>query len=452
MKNQRKIISSPKDLKMDSIAATLRKYWDERHLIPMGVRLLLIAYSLVAFGSPMPPKITWLEILMGCGLLLAGITLAGLVIREVQQQRSAKWCLGLTALLCLFPLFIGLMRDNALSNIARDIFPLIFLLVVPILLIYSATPDNRTTLRTLIATALIFVGIYSAVTFFVGMQKTVGSMSQLVLMMRVGFEQVVADRANGTWAARDDLIRILFLKLYDPAVLFTSIFLSGWGVILMARSWRGWLPGIILAGMGALIAYEFMVLGLRAYAALFVLAIVVISLTQLRQRGFYIRLLPVFIVACALLCPQIEAVLRLLWVKQQIVGSNGKMDEWLAVISAIFSSPQTAFFGIGWGGVLENPIYPNEPTRFTHSILSFYLLKTGVIGLGALLAIIGLLLACSQKIDSEALGIPRLILLVSCIPPLLIGVLLEPTYKILSYGVILALFVLTLPSFKKLIQ
>lgn len=120
------------------------------------------------------------------------------------------------------------------------------------------------------------------------------------------------------------------------------------------------------------------------------------------------------------------------------------------VVSTVFFSLQTTLFGIGWGGVLVNSIYSNEPTRFTHSILSFYLLKTGVVGLGILLTIMGLWFARLQKTgNSKSFDISRLILLISCIPPLLIGMLFEPTYKMLSYSVTLALFTLALPIFEK---
>jgi len=98
---------------MAGVAMIFREYWEQRKLIPTGVWLMLIAYSLVAFGSPMPPKITGLEIVMGCGLLTGGFLLIGLVIRKIQQEKSAQWCLGLTALLFLIPLFVGLLRGNA---------------------------------------------------------------------------------------------------------------------------------------------------------------------------------------------------------------------------------------------------------------------------------------------------------------------------------------------------
>lgn len=432
---------------MSNIAAILQEHWGARHLIPRGAWLVLLAYSLVAFGSPMPPKTTWLEIVMGCGLLMGGISLAGLVIREARQQRSARWCLILAALLFFIPLCVGLMRGNAWSDMARDIFPLAFLVLIPIVLIYSSLSDNRAILRTLMITVLVFVGICTAVTFFVGAFKLTGSTDQMVLMMRGGLGQIMPPKIS--LAGLDEQVRIVFLKIYDPAMLFAAIFLSAWGTILMVKSWWGWLPGLVLAGIGALIAYGFMILGLRAYAAFFVLAVLSVSLTKWRERGLYIRLFPVFIVACIAFWSQIEAVLQLLWIKQQVTGTNGKAGEWLAVINSVFSTPQSVLFGIGWGGKFNNPIL-HETTRFTHSALSFYLLKSGVLGLTTLLSIIGILFFQGRRLgESGELTTSRLILLASCLPPLVIGVLFEPTYKMLSYGVILALFVLVLPSFGK---
>lgn len=220
----------------------------------------------------------------------------------------------------------------------------------------------------------------------------------------------------------------------------------------MARSWRGWLPGMLLAGIGAFIAYGFMILGLRAYTALFVLAIAAVCLTQLRERGLYIRLLPVFVLICILFWSQIEPILQLLWMKQKLVGANGKVGEWLAVTTTIAATPQSMLLGIGWGGTFVNPIYGAD-SRFTHSMLSFYLLKSGVVGISMLFAGIGLLLVHSKKLAKTThFDISSLILLISCLPPLLIGVLFEPTYKMLSYGVILALFVLVLSSFGKRVE
>lgn len=433
---------------MREIANFLQQQRAAYRIIPIGSLVLLLSYSLVAFGSPMPAKITWLEILMGSGLLIAALALVRQVIQKAQQQSSATWNLILVACLLFIPLCVGVMRGNAWSDIVRDIIPLTFLLVVPILLTYSASLANLTTLRTLITATLVFVGICTTIVFFMGLISMFGSIDEMV---RATQEELTSVQVAQAPDQRLEIRLALFLKPYDPAMLFTSIFLGAWGVVLMVNSWRGWLPGMMLTGGGALIAYGFMVLGLRAYTALFALSILIMCLLMVRERGLYLRFIPFVIVASVILLPHIEAALQLLWAKQQTVGANGKGDEWTAVIATVLSSPQTALFGIGWGGALANPIYLNETTRFTHSVLSFYLFKSGVVGLIMLLSILAILLLQGRRLVANGKwNIPQIIMLLSCLSPLLIGVLFQPTYKMLSYGVILALFSLSSLSFSKI--
>lgn len=411
----------------------------------------------------MPSKITWVEILMGCGLVAGGILLAPSIFGMVQQQRTAKWSLGLTALLLFIPLCVGLNRGNALSDIARDIIPLVFLLVVPILLIYSASTANRMVLCMWTTISLLFVGIVSAIIFYAGALNSAGSADQIISgginYIRESQTYPAAQALQSLHESKEtqelhesqvDRYRQLFLKPYDPAMFFSATFLSSWGVILIAGSWRGWLPGLFLAGFGASIAYIFMLLGLRAYTAFFVMALAITCLTQLRKKGFYVRVLPIIFVAMVVFWPQIGAALHLLWFKQQTIGFNGKGAEWISVADAVLNSTETALFGIGWGGVLSNPIYMNEVTRFTHSVVSYYLLKSGVLGLIALISIVYTLFLVKRNAGGDAIfTASRKVVLISCLPPLLIGLLFEPTYKMLSYGVILALFVLATPLFEK---
>ena len=447
---------------MNGTLVIMKDYWGQRHQIPKGVWLLLFSYSLVAFGSPMPAKITWLEIVMGCGLLLAGIALAGEVLKCAQQQITAKWCLILTVALFLIPLYVGLARGNALSNVARDIFPLAFLLLIPIFLRYSVTPSNRKVMRTLVSITIVFVGTCTAVIFFVGTIHLAGSTQEMSRWVRSGFGGLEIQAAQAAQAAQAtqatlegtldkiNTTRAFMLKLYDPAMLFAAIYFSAWGVMLMVSSWSRWAPGIFLFSMGALIAYGFLIIGLRAYIGLFALTISAVISSQFRSRGFYLRLFPFLLIALILLLPQIEGNLQILWIKQQIVGADGKLAEWRAVISTISASTQTALWGIGFGGVLDNPILLGIPTRFTHSMLSYFLLKSGIVGLITLILAIAILLFGGKRGRcAEPLTTSLSIILLSCVPPLIIGVLFEPTYKMLSYGVILALFVVALPAFEK---
>ncbi len=430
---------------MSSVVASMQTQWEARKMIPTGVWLLLIAYSLEAFASPMPETITWLEILMGSGLLMGGIALSGSAIQYVKQETFAQWCMGLTALLFILPLSVGFVRGNTLHDTIRDVFPLAFLLLIPVLITYSVRSRELVATRTLLVLALVFVGIGTSVVFIFGILTLFGSTAKLVMVIQGGLQHLqAADPAL--------VIGSAFLKVYDPSVLFTAIFLSAWGGILVIRSWQMWFPGAILASLGALIAYEFMMLGLRAYTVFYVLSVLVVCLTQWKSRGLYIRLLPILLIASVFLWPTIEAIFQLLWIKQQVTGTNGKASEWLAVMTTLSVEPKTLLLGIGWGGTVNNPIL-GESTRFTHSMLSFYFLKTGAIGVGLLLAIVGLLLKQRESVSrAKHADTAQLILQVSCLSPLLIGVLFEPTYKMLSYGVIFAVFILVFPVRSKRLE
>lgn len=433
-----------------------QNYRAEMARVPKGVLLLLVSYCLIIFGSPMPPRVTWVEIAMGIGLLLGGIILICPILREAYKQSLSRMSLVLMSLLFIAPSIIGLVHKHELAYIARDIFPLAFLLFIPILFLFSANSTNLAALRKLTVSALVLVGVFAAITFFVGTINEAGSTEQMFKMVRGGFGMLEATQAAQETQKQEsemlehlNRIRTYFLKLYDPSMIFAAIFLCSWGIVFMARSWSTWLLGAVLAATGAFFAYGFMILGLRAYTVFFVLAITTICLLLRKDRGLYVRFMPFFLLACAALATQIYPLFHLLWVKQQMVGFNGKTEEWLAVLAALRADPWALFFGTGWGAILENPILLGLPTRFTHSLLSFYLLKTGIVGLVTLFAILVALWVRARQIsDFQPRSISRTIIIVSCVPPLLIGVLFEPSYKMLSFGFILALFILSLASTK----
>ncbi len=438
---------------MPDTVAVFQEYWRQRNLIPKGAWLLLAAYILVAFGSPMPPQITWLEVLMGGGLLLGGILQSGSMLAAIRRGRQARWVVVLAFTLLFIPLMRGTYLGNSLGNQVRDVIPLLFLISVPLLLILPTSPANRIYQAHMVTAALLFVGSIAAIIFYSGVFELYGNPGNLQERMSGAFLQHAQDAITPGAIIPDeinpDALAVTLLKLYDPAILFTGIFISAMGVVLMAKSWERVLPGMILLACGAAIAYGFMIVGLRAYTALFALAVLGACVTQVKNRGFYVRVIPLAIFGLIALWPQISAIAQLLLAKQQMMGSNGKGAEWLAVISTVTASPQTLLFGVGWGGTFENPIL-TEATRFTHSAISFYLLKAGLTGLAVLLLIIWMLPGSLDKAEKWGnLDTTRIILLVSCIPPLLIGVMFQPVYKMLSYGFILALFVLLFPELKK---
>jgi len=431
----------------------LKEYYHRLRLVPVGVGLLLLSYSLTAIGSPMPPHITWLEIIIGCGLLLGGSLLLRPTLAEIGRVKKAKQIVLLAVVLLFVPLVWGLYNGNGLGNQIRDLIPLLFLLAMPILLTLTTSSSSKVLRSHLIAITIAIVGSIATMIFYSGVLDLYESPARLQMLMSGVFSQPQAGQITAVGiipdGIRPEAVAEVLIKLYDPAILFTSILFCSAGIVLLVKSWQSTWLGIALIGCGAIIAYGFMIAGLRAYTALLVLAVFGVCVTQIKQRGLYTRVLPMIVIGMIALWVPITSIIQLLMDKQQMVGTNGKEAEWLAVIAIITASPQTLLFGLGWGGTFENPIL-GEQARYTHSMLSFYLLKSGLIGFGMLMLIVGWLLGHVNRIGGkEPWDITRIILLVSCLPPLIIGIMFQPIYKMLSYGLILTLFMLVVPGLKK---
>lgn len=204
-----------------------------------------------------------------------------------------------------------------------------------------------------------------------------------------------------------------------------------------------------LAG-GVFCGYGFSMLGLRAFAGLTVLAMSFFLLHLIVQKKASTWHL-IFVVGVGLLVvyPFLADLFGLLLAKQKSVGMNNKAVEFRAVLDTIMATPFTLWFGIGWGGVFINPIYSNpESTRFTHSLISFWLLKTGLVGFAVMTSFV-LLLFRNINLKSVWTSSRRMAISLAASAVIIIGVFFEPTYKMLSFGMIVGLLLAESSSFKE---
>ena len=144
--------------------------------------------------------------------------------------------------------------------------------------------------------------------------------------------------------------------------------------------------------------------------------------------------------------PYLANLIGLLLAKQKSVGMNNKAVEFSAVFDTVMATPLTLLFGVGWGGVFTNPIYANpESTRFTHSLISFWLLKTGLIGFTVMASFV-ILLFRSINLKGVWASSRRTAIFLAASAVIIIGVFFEPTYKMLSFGLIVGLLLAELSS------
>ena len=434
--------------------------WEMKSISKLAIIFLMMGYGITALGSPMPSKITHIEIIAGVFLLLGGMLSIPALILEASRSSLLMGAIISGACLFFMPLWIGLSSENELQNILRDIFSLVFLVGVPLLLCVHVFQLGSSTLEKILLIVIVLCGVISGVMIVFGVYTILGSLTDSVNMIRRGFAGLQLaptiatplpyDASPSTLKDQVEQLEFFFLKIYDPALLFTSIYFCVVGISTVIRSKVSSFKGIMMISAGGVLAYLFMIMGLRAYAVSIVLAVICICILNIKKQGLYTRVAPLVILFVVFFHDKIQAIIDLLRAKQNAVGSNGKIEEFGAVLHKISPNYDTLLLGVGWGGLLENPIFLGSQTRFTHSMLSFYLLKSGVLGLLLLFLTFYLLffyLKNNYEKPQDLTG-TQLEILIAATPPLLIGVFFQPTYKMLSYGIIVTLLILVLAQFK----
>ena len=146
----------------------------------------------------------------------------------------------------------------------------------------------------------------------------------------------------------------------------------------------------------------------------------------------------VVIIACAgFAYPALQDITQSLAAKTAQVGLNMRVQEILAVIEAIQGHIHSTLFGLGWGSSFHSPAVGGLDVTFTHSLLTYMLLKTGFAGLGLTILYIGLAL---QKISRLFFHDP--VRAAVLIWPVLIPVFLYASHKSLDFGLMLLLVLL----------
>ncbi|MDO8343868.1 MAG: O-antigen ligase family protein [Cellvibrio sp.] len=404
----------------------------------IGFWLIIASYLMLMFGSPMPIKIGVTEIAMGVGLTI-GVLLLGysFIARKDGNFKLPALCL---AYFLLAPLLTAVARVNSASDMARDIVPLMFMTVLPFIISQNRSAPQ---LRALLV-AILAVGLVSALQFHLSLLQIFGSMdtylsryAPLSAAPDNGVSKFVVMLRQLNLGSTDYTASIL--KCQDPAILFTAIYLLCLGLGLVLIKPRRLFLGLLALGGGAFCAYEFSALGMRAFVGLTLLALIIYALHLVRVRKLPVgNLIVAGILGLILTYNQLINFAEQMWAKQQVAGLSHRHEELYAAFNTISESVTTLLFGIGWGGVLANPIYGGETTRFTHSLISFWLLKTGLLGF-AVLVLFVILLCRRINLTGIWTSSHRLAVILAASAAIAIGLIFEPTYKMLSFGMVVGL-------------
>jgi hypothetical protein len=435
-------------------------------------QILAMSYALIIFSYPMPPQPGLVEVFMGGGLT-AGCVLLAKKYLQLGLWRSAQPMLSilLAVALVLYPLAMGFVNGNSSGSIIRDLFPMLFLLILVPVVSYSVLEEERERVGRVILVSVLFVGAISATEFMFDAAKEFGSLHQMSDSFSHSYQKMDLEEAalastsspaastsapaasttpvdvsNVGRIVSPNAFSVMALHVFEPAVLFAAIYC---GCLAIAKSLsRHFVQAMLFAGLAAVAAYSLMILRMRAPSfllaatlSLFVTIILVRSNPKTRMR---IGVMAAFVLAAIVFVAW--DVIAALIEKQMTVGLNGKNTEWVAVINAVTQNAWNFLFGYGWGANFY-PAYQSFPTRFTHSVISFILLKAGLIGLIVFVGVyFRLIWDCFQSMKMKRINLEQWGIVLAALASMAVGFAFQPTYKMLGFSFIAILALVSVRS------
>lgn len=372
----------------------------------------LIVYAL--WGTPTPDVFGLPEILTGlCLVIAAGGWRAARWLRP--DLRGLEPWEGAGQILLLFgltvPVVIGAAAGNGAGAIVRDMLAFLFLLL-PLFMnrICAGGPARKN--------VLVWVAVFTGIAFAARVLMPVLSQWQ----------------GKGLYLPPPD---DPFYLANAPTVLFAALLLAGTALrqvyegIAIRRVFLSFL--LIILMMIPMTAMT--LITQRASIGVIILAVsfwLVMAFVHRPARA----LTPMLLVMLVLfVCwDGVSFVAQEASRKMAAVGLNMRWAEAMAVADQLTGSSWDALFGKGWGATVASPAVGGVIVNFTHSLITAYWLKTGLVGLSLAffyLWHIGLLLLRLLRF--------RPVLAVALASPLLVDIFLYASYKSLDFGLILLL-------------
>lgn len=382
-----------------------------------GLFLALALYGL--FSAPAPPDLRLTEGAIGLLLVLAvGIRRPLYVVtgHALRAADAAPWeapvILALAWLLWV-PLMRGVWVGWAPGDALRDVVPLLYLFL-PILLVplLRAEPD-----------------------------QAIRALSWGLMLAGAGFALRWWKQAN--WGFGAVGLRVMAdggaYLLNAPSVLFAAIALPVTGLRMAARG------GVARRALG-LVCLAGGVLCLAALAgAVHRMALGVATLAFVAVGCWWAHRMPVavglavFLTAGAAVAFPDAVLGALLQVaeKNRLAGANTRWEEAAAVLDQAVAGPGNLLFGQGWGALIANPAVGGWRVSYTHTLPTYALAKTGVLGV---LALAAYFIAVASRAMIALRRDPPLAWAV--LPPLAMALGVHTSFKYLDTGMLLTLLLL----------
>ncbi len=381
-----------------------------------GFLFAVIIYALT--GSPTPDHPGLSEVLTG-SLILYAAGFTGLKrLFDFTSPVPIWFHTGRVFLFyCLVvPVLSGVIAGHPVNALLRDILPFLFICMP--LFIGDLLIDNRK-----------FCIIYISALVFLGVSFAARSFLQF-------YDDLFSAFSIGT--------RELTYFANAPTLLFSALLCAGFGVYHFGFSNRvaGFIQSALYCLLSLILFLPIIITLQRASVGFGILYVFVIMALVFIYKPKQMLFLGMLIIAAILpfgdvIFPSFDALI----IKTANVGTNNRFNEAAAVQNAISDTPFTAIFGIGWGASFHSPAVGEVRVHFTHSLLTTYLLKTGVLGAFLMVFYMGSLFVVWARtlLHTSFSNIRMIVILLAFIGPFLIDTLLYASFKSLDFGLLLLL-------------
>jgi hypothetical protein len=382
------------------------------------VRALWLSLALVLYGvlgSPTPDYPGFIEVIIGL-LLIAAISPIHYLHQFTSYLKAQeRWQIA-ALLLFIYGLFVpvimALTQAVAFVAIARDVIAFAFLCLPFFLFFFFHQKPKR---QKIFWAGLIFIGLF---------------FSLRVLTPHLGIDYLNVAQ----WNPAHENIQTLYLT-NSPLVLFAMIYLLSRACQILYQKINMRhvaLFGLYGAGAVLMIMAVFVDVQRAFLAALVISTAVLFVLGAIKAPFRIITPLALLFLGGLIFYDVLAEIYSQVYLKTSRVGFNMRLQEWQAVWEGIRHNPFTVIFGQGWGAHFASPAVGDYHVTYTHSLLSYMLFKTGIIGLFLTL---GYLFFIFEKLVSVSLRCP--VKGNALFWAFIIPIMLYASYKSLDYGLLL---------------
>lgn len=439
--------------------------WWKDAVSDKSVLFISVALAFYALTTPCPHTLGFVQIAvalcLGASVFFSkpSLILYGMAIDNRNTYRlmagSAQMAAMLFFITALFGALIRLNDELTLWMLGRDILPYFFI-VLP-LLFFNMGQATANRLTATIPLAVSFVGIIYSFRFINSVLEQAGS-----IPLYLG-DQI---KAYSCGCVQYRVSRDAYCFPFDPAVQFSAVYLVLRAVNQISLvNKRSLITGSMLIILAAPPIMAMCLLLNRAMLGLLAIALVIYCARSMK------RILSAIVVIATLTIAMVTAgtlitvttntsavesnsdevkldatstvkkdtttIQYALLQKQKLMGFNNKTGELISLYQDLSQNSFNLIFGLGWGGSFYSPAV-GQVASFTHSLLTYAVLKVGLFGLFLMLVYWAWFGHTYFKIGKEFRHkIAAELYAVNCV--ILISLFFQPTYKTPTYGVLLLL-------------